>query len=121
VEYADRAHFFAVSAQAMRRILVDHARRRNAKRGRGLQRVPLDGIADIGDARPADVVALDDALRALAAQDPRKAQVVEMRYFGGLTVEEAAAVLGVSAITVMRDWRMAKAWLYRELTAPTHA
>jgi RNA polymerase sigma-70 factor (ECF subfamily) len=121
LEVLDRAHFFAVSAQAMRRILVDHARRRNAKRGGGLQRVSLDEISVIEHAPSTDIVALDDALQALTERDPRKARVVEMRYFGGLTVDEVASVLGVSAITVMRDWRMAKAWLYRELTDAGHA
>ena len=121
LEVLDRAHFFAVSAQAMRRILVDHARRRNAKRGRGQQRVSLDDVAVVADARSTDIVALDDALRELTVRDPRKARVVEMRYFGGLTVEEVASVLGVSPVTVMRDWRMAKAWLYRELTPSQHA
>ncbi len=116
VEILDRAHFFAVSAQAMRRILVDHARRRNLKRGRGRQRVSLDEISVIEHTPSTDLVALDDALQALTERDPRKARVVEMRYFGGLTVDEVASVLGVSSITVMRDWRMAKAWLYRELT-----
>jgi RNA polymerase sigma factor (TIGR02999 family) len=121
LEVLDRAHFFAVSAQAMRRILVDHARRRNAKRGGDRQRVSLDQASTIEDARSTDLVALDDALRALTERDPRKARVVEMRYFGGLTVDEVASVLGVSAVTVMRDWRVAKAWLYRELTASHHA
>jgi RNA polymerase sigma factor (TIGR02999 family) len=121
LEVLDRAHFFAVSAQAMRRILVDHARRRNVKRGGDRQRVSLDEVSTIGDARSTDMVALDDALRALTERDPRKARVVEMRYFGGLTVDEVASVLGVSAVTVMRDWRVAKAWLYRELTASDHA
>lgn len=121
LEVLDRAHFFAVSAQAMRRILVDHARKRNLKRGRGRQRVSLDEISVIEHIPSTDLVALDDALQALTERDPRKARVVEMRYFGGLTVEEVASVLGVSAITVMRDWRMAKAWLYRELTDSPHA
>ena len=117
MEWQDRAHFFAVSAQVMRRILVDHARRRNAKRGRGLRRVSLDEATMIGGERPTDLAALDDALTLLAERDPRKAQVVEMRFFGGLSVEESAEVLGVSAVTVMRDWRTAKAWLYRELSS----
>ena len=114
--WQDRAHFFAVSAQVMRRILVDHARRRNVKRGRGLRRVSLDEATMIGGERPPDLAALDDALTLLAERDPRKAQVVEMRFFGGLSVEESAEVLGVSPVTVMRDWRTARAWLYRELS-----
>ena len=117
MEWQDRAHFFAVSAQVMRRILVDHARRRNVKRGQGLRRVSLDEATMIGGERPTDLAALDDALTALAERDPRKAQVVEMRFFGGLSVEESAEVLGVSPVTVMRDWRTAKAWLYRELSS----
>jgi RNA polymerase sigma factor (TIGR02999 family) len=117
MEWQNRAHFFAVSAQVMRRILVDHARRRNAKRGRGLQRIPLDDVTLVSSAPSTDLVALDDALRLLADRDPRKAQVVEMKFFGGLSVEESAAVLGVSPVTVMRDWRTAKAWLYRELSS----
>ena len=100
----------------MRRILVDHARRHNLKRGGGLQHFPLDEAAVVGSGRAADLVALDDAMDALARLDPRKEQVVEMRFFGGLSVEETAEVLKVSPITVMRDWSTAKAWLYRELT-----
>jgi RNA polymerase sigma factor (TIGR02999 family) len=119
MEWQDRAHFFAVSAQVMRRILVDHARRRNVKRGRGLRRVSLEEATMIGSERPTDLAALDDALMLLAERDPRKAQVVEMRFFGGLSVEESAEVLGVSPVTVMRDWRTAKAWLYRELSSGT--
>jgi len=117
MEWQDRAHFFAVSAQVMRRILVDHARRRNVKRGGGLRRVALEEATMIGGERPTDLAALDDALTSLAERDPRKAQVVEMRFFGGLSVEESAEVLGVSPVTVMRDWRTAKAWLYRELSS----
>ena len=117
MQWQDRAHFFAVSAQVMRRILVDHARRRNVKRGRGLPHVSLDEATIIGGERSTDLAALDDALKLLAERDPRKAQVVEMRFFGGLSVEESAEVLGVSPVTVMRDWRIAKAWLYRELSS----
>jgi RNA polymerase sigma factor (TIGR02999 family) len=117
MEWQDRAHFFAVSAQVMRRILVDHARRRNVKRGHGLRRVSLEEATLVGGDRPTDLAALDDALTSLAERDPRKAQVVEMRFFGGLSVEESAEVLGVSPVTVMRDWRTAKAWLYRELSS----
>jgi RNA polymerase sigma factor (TIGR02999 family) len=99
----------------MRRILVDHARRRNLKRGGGVPHVSLEDTAIVGDDRGADLVALDDAMKELAKLDGRKVQVVEMRFFGGLSVEETAEVLKVSAVTVMRDWRTAKAWLYREL------
>jgi RNA polymerase sigma-70 factor, ECF subfamily len=115
MQWQDRAHFFAVAAQLMRRILVDHARRRNLKRGAGLQRMSLDEAAVVGATRPTDVVALDDAMNALARLDARKVQVVEMRFFGGLSVDETAEVLKISAVTVMRDWSTAKAWLYREL------
>ena len=114
IEWQDRAHFFAVSAQLMRRILVEHARRHNLKRGGDVQHVPLEEAAVVGD-RATDMVALGDALNALARLDARKVQVVEMRFFGGLSVEETAEVLKVSPVTVMRDWSTAKAWLYREL------
>jgi len=119
MEWQNRAHFFAVSAQLMRRILVEHARRHNAKRGGGVQHVSLEEAAVVGGGRNADLVALDDALNALARFDARKVQVVEMRFFGGLSVEETAEVLKVSPVTVMRDWNTAKAWLYRELTGST--
>ena len=115
VQWHDREHFFAVSARLMRRILVDHARRRNQKRGRDVPHVPIDDVAIIDEASTLDMVALDDALTALAGLDARKAQVVEMKFFGGLTVEEIARVLRVSPVTVMREWRGAKAWLYRAL------
>src|SRR5690348_10004065 len=116
MSWQNRAHFFAVSAQVMRRILVEHARRHNLKRGGGVPHVSLEEVAIADGARTADVVALDDALNALALIDPRKVQVVEMRFFGGLSVEETAEVLKVSPVTVMRDWSTAKAWLYRELS-----
>jgi RNA polymerase sigma-70 factor, ECF subfamily len=119
MQWQNRAHFFAVSAQLMRRILVEHARRHNLKRGGGVQHVSLDETAIVGGDRAADLVALDDAIEALARLDPRKVQVVEMRFFGGLSVEETAEVLKVSPVTVMRDWSTAKAWLYRELTGGT--
>lgn len=112
----DRAHFFAVSAQVMRRILVEHARRQNLKRGGGVPRVSLDEAVIVGDDPGTDLAALDDAMNALARIDPRKANVVEMRFFGGLSVEETAEVLRISPITVKRDWRTARAWLYRKLT-----
>jgi RNA polymerase sigma factor (TIGR02999 family) len=100
----------------MRRILVDHARGHNLKRGGGLQHLPLDESAVLPGERTADMVALDDALNSLGRLDPRKVQVVEMRFFGGLSVEETAEVLGISPVTVMRDWNAAKAWLYREMS-----
>ena len=116
VRWQNRAHFFGVSAQLMRRILVDFARERQVqKRGGGALRVSLGDAADLTVERGADLLALDEALAALAEVDDRKASVVEMRFFGGLSVEEAAEVLGVSKETVMRDWRLAKAWLLREL------
>lgn len=116
MQWKDRAHFFAVSAQAMRRILVDHARRHNLKRGGGIQHVSLDGAAVVVGADAAtDLVALDQALSALARMDPRKARIVEMRFFGGLTVEEIGEVLKLSPGTIKRDWRAAKAWLFQEL------
>jgi RNA polymerase sigma factor (TIGR02999 family) len=119
MQWQDRAHFFAVSAQVMRRILVEHARRRNLKRGGGIAHVALDEAATVGGGRSGDLVALDDAMNALAQIDPRKVSVVEMRFFGGLSVEETAEVLKVSPVTVMRDWNTARAWLYRELTGST--
>jgi len=115
MQWQNRAHFFAVSAQLMRRILVDHARRHNLKRGRGVQHVSLDEAVLVGVDPGVDLVALDDALNALARLDPRKVRVVEMRFFAGLTVEETAMVLKVSPVTVRRDWNSAKIWLYREL------
>jgi len=116
MQWQNRAHFFAVSAQVMRRILVEHARRHNLKRGGAIQHVSLEEAAVVGGGRPTDLVALDDAMHALARLDPRKEQVVEMRFFGGLSVDENPEVLKISAVTVMRDWSTAKAWLYRELT-----
>jgi RNA polymerase sigma-70 factor, ECF subfamily len=116
VEWVDRAHFYAVAAQAMRRILVDHARRhRAAKRGGREQRVPLDEADLPIEERAELLVALDGALDPLAALDRRLAQVVECRYFGGLTEEETAAALGVTARTVRRDWVKARGWLHEEL------
>src|ERR1700760_4838534 len=116
MQWQDRAHFFAASAQLMRRILVEHARRHNLKRGGRVPHLSLDEAAEVGGERSADLVCLDEAMNALARQDPRKVQVVEMRFFGGLSVEETAEVLKISSITVMRDWNTAKAWLYRYLT-----
>jgi RNA polymerase sigma-70 factor (ECF subfamily) len=119
MQWQNRAHFFAVSAQLMRRILVDHARSHNLKRGGAVPHVALDEAAVVVGAQGTDMVALDDAMNTLARIDPRKVQVVEMRFFGGLSVEETAEVLKVSTVTVKRDWRAAKVWLYRELTGGT--
>ena len=119
MQWQNRAHFFAVAAQVMRRILVDHARRHNLKRGGDVQHVSLEEAALVGGERGTDLVALDEAMNLLGQFDARKAQVVEMRFFGGLTVQETAEVLKVSPVTVMRDWSTAKAWLYRELTGRT--
>jgi RNA polymerase sigma-70 factor, ECF subfamily len=116
MRWENRAHFFAVSAQLMRRILVDHARRHNLKRGGGVQHVAMEDTAVIGGDQDENLVALDAAMQALARIDSRKAQVVELRFFGGLTVEETAEVLKVSPVTVMRDWSTARAWLYREMS-----
>ena len=114
--WQNRAHFFAVAAQMMRRILVDFARdRQYLKRGGGALRISLDEAASFTEGRGEDLVALDEALTALAEVDRRKGQVVEMRFFGGLSVKEVAEVLKVSEETVMRDWRLAKVWLLREL------
>ena len=117
VNWQNRAHFFGVSAQLMRRILVDFARsRRSLKRGGDAPTISLEEGLIVTSARGADVVALDDALRTLAAMDPRRSRVVELRFFGGLSAEEAAEVLKVSAETVMHDWKLAKVWLLRELS-----
>jgi RNA polymerase sigma factor (TIGR02999 family) len=116
VRWQNRAHFFAMASRAMRRILVEFARSRGyQKRGGGGEKVSLDEALLISKEPTQDLVALDDALNALAALDERRSRVVEMRYFGGLSVEETAEALHVSADTVMRDWRLAKVWLLREL------
>jgi RNA polymerase sigma factor (TIGR02999 family) len=116
VNWQDRAHFFAMSSRLMRRILVDFARAKGyQKRGGDAQKVSFDEALVVSSEPGQDLVALDDALTALAAFDARKAQVVEMRFFGGLSVEETAEALRVSVDTVMRDWKLAKAWLLREL------
>ena len=117
MQWQNRAHFFAVSAQLMRRILVEHARRHNLKRGRGTPHVSLEEAALVGGDQDADLVALDDAMNLLERIDRRKVKVVEMRFFGGLNVEETAEVLKISTVTVKRDWRAAKVWLYREMTS----
>jgi RNA polymerase sigma factor (TIGR02999 family) len=117
LEWQHRSHFFAVSATLMRRILVDRARRRTAaKRGGRVAGVDIEHALDLSTRRSAALVALDDALTTLAEVDPRKARIVELRFFAGLEVKETAAAVGVSAETVMRDWRLAKAWLTKELT-----
>ncbi len=117
VDWQNRTHFLAMSARLMRRVLVDFARSRGAeKRGGGAVRVTLDDAAIGGIAPDADVIRLDDALQALAALDDRKSRVVELRFFGGLTVDETAVALQVSSKTVLRDWEFARAWLQRELT-----
>jgi RNA polymerase sigma factor (TIGR02999 family) len=126
VDWQDRAHFFAVSSSIMRRILVDAARARaSAKRGGGLQRVEntttlnMDALPAAGTDRATEICALDDAMNALAKREPRRAKVIELRYFGGLTVDETAEALDVSAQTVLRDWKLARAWLAVELRTPT--
>jgi RNA polymerase sigma factor (TIGR02999 family) len=116
VHWANRSHFFAISAQIMRRILIDHARRHGyAKRGGGAQQVSLEEAAIITN-RGAELLRLDEALKTLAEMDSRRSQVVELRYFGGLNNEEIAGVLNVSENTVTRDWNMARAWLYQQLS-----
>jgi RNA polymerase sigma factor (TIGR02999 family) len=116
IEWRDRAHFLAMAARVMRRVLVDHARARNSrKRGGSWVAVTLAEESGGTSARARDLIALDDALDALAAVDERKGRVIELRFFGGLSVEETASVLNVSTHTVLRDWSMAKAWLAREL------
>lgn len=117
MRWQNRAHFFAIAARLMRLILVDYARGRNrVRRGGGAQRVSLDEAMAVSDEQAVDVLAVDEALNRLAAFDERKSRVVELRYFSGLSVEETAEVLQVSAVTVMREWRLAKAWLHRALT-----
>jgi RNA polymerase sigma factor (TIGR02999 family) len=116
IQWQNRQHFFAMAARIMRRVLVDAARARSVrKRGGGGPTVSLNDALDVSKEPDRDLVELDDALKALSVVDPRKAQVVEMRYFGGLSVEETADALQVSPGTVMRDWRLAKVWLLREL------
>jgi len=118
VRWQNRAHFYAVAAQVMRRLLVDHARTRSAAK-RGVQiTIALDGIDVAAGGRSADLIALDSALDKLAALDARQARLVELRYFAGLTIDEAAAAMDVAPITVKRDWAVARTWLYRELAGP---
>ena len=117
LRWQDRAQFFGLAAQLMRRILIDHARRHHyAKRGGGARIFSLDEAAVLTEERASDLVALDDALTSLAAVDPRKSQVVELRFFGGLNIDETAEVLKVSTMTVQREWRWAKAYLHREIS-----
>ena len=116
VRWQNRAHFFAIAARMMRRILIDHARKQSyAKRGGGARPVPLEEAAQVSTAKAAELLALDEALHALAEIDPRRAEVVELRYFGGLTNEEVGEVLRVHPNTVVRDWNLARAWLRKEL------
>ena len=116
VNWQNRAHFFGIAAQIMRRLLVDHARRHNAeKRGQDFQKLSLDENIDRAVDRSAELIALDDALKALTVFDPQKARIVELRYFGGLSIEETADVLGVTATTIKRHWRFAKAFLHGEM------
>lgn len=117
VSWQNKAHFIGVAANQMRRILVDHARQHNAqKRGGDFHILTLNDEIDAADEQSADLIALDDALTELARMDPVKAKIVELRYFGGLSTDETAEVLGVSAITIKRHWKMTKAWLYGQLT-----
>lgn len=118
VQWQNRAHFFGVSAQLMRRILVDFARRRPRVEGESVNQVSLEEALVVGNEQSSDLVALDEALQSLAQFDERKSRIVELRFFGGLSVEETAEVLQVAPITVMREWNKAKAWLYRELSKP---
>jgi len=118
MRWQNRAHFYAVAAQAMRRILVDHARSRDAaKRGGGANLIGLDEAATAAQMQAANLLALDEALNQLALIDKRKSRIVELRYFGGMSVEETAEVIGVSPVTVMREWSSAKAWLLRAISA----
>jgi RNA polymerase sigma factor (TIGR02999 family) len=121
MQWQNRAHFFGVAAQLMRQILVDFARSRlSQKRGGEVIQVPLDEALVVSKEKEADLVALDDALKALGAIDPRRSQLVELRFFGGLSVEETAEVLKTSPRTVLREWSLAQAWLYRELRKSTN-
>ena len=122
VQWANRSHFFAISAQIMRRILIDHARRHAyAKRGGGARQVSLDETATVINDDLAEFLRLDEALKSLAELDPRRSQVVELKYFGGLNNDEIAGVLKISKNTVIRDWNMARAWLYGQLTGSAPA
>ena len=117
-EWQNRAHFFAIAAHTMRRVLMDYARQRGAsKRGSGARKVDLDADLMIAPGALEDVIAIDEALERLQAIDPRQSRMIELRFFAGLSVEETAEVMGVSEITVKREWRSAKAWLHRELAS----
>jgi len=117
VSWTNRAHFFAVSAQVMRHVLIDHARRRLfAKRGAGARMSPLEAAANLNHRRAAELVALDDALQKLTAMDPRKSQIIELRFFGGLSIEETAEAMHLSPASVTREWRSARAWLRGEMS-----
>ena len=114
VEWQNRAHFYGVAAQAMRRILVDHARRHQSEKRAGVK-ISLDEELDLASQRAGELVALDEALTTLAELDPQKSRIVELKFFGGLSIEETAEVLGIGTATVIRQWRLAKAWLYSEI------
>lgn len=117
IQWQDRKHFFAVAARIMRHILIDHARSyQYAKRGGGAEKVPLEEAASLRIQRAEELLELDEALNGLSAIDPRKSEIIELRFFGGLTVEETAEVMNLSPVTVMREWRAAKAWLHQGLT-----
>jgi RNA polymerase sigma factor (TIGR02999 family) len=116
VPWQNRAHFFGIAAEMMRRILIDHARGlQAAKRGSGGIKLPLDEIINLSEERATDLLILDEALKALAEIDPQKSRIVELRFFGGLSIEETAEVLGIGTATVIRQWKLAKAWLYHEV------
>ncbi|HEY0385209.1 MAG TPA: ECF-type sigma factor [Pyrinomonadaceae bacterium] len=116
LQWRDKSHFFALAAQVMRHVLVDYARaHRTEKRGQGRQNIPLEELRELPAETAPDLLALDEALSTLAAKDERKSRIVELRYFGGLSIEETAGVLGLSATTVRREWTMTKAWLRHEM------
>ena len=121
IDWQNRAHFYAICARLMRRILIDFARSRNyQKRGAGFAHIQLEEAVTVSEAVGSEMLAVDEALKQLAAIDSRKSEVVELRFFGGLTVEETAVALGVSPDTVLRDWKLAKAWLLRELSGESY-
>lgn len=117
VPWQNRAHFFGIAAEMMRRILIDHARGvQAAKRGSGGIKLPLDDVINLSDERAADLIVLDEALKALSEIDPQKSRIVELRFFGGLSIEETAEVMGLGTATIIRQWKFAKAWLYSEVS-----